>query len=133
MAEYGHLSLVEREQIARLRATGVSLSALGRRLGRVASTTSRELRRNALPIGGDRPVYAEGCDRARRQRPAVPERDQRLRRLVHQRLLETWTPEQIAGWLKPHHGHHQQPGRSHRGGRSAPLTRNASISSGAPP
>jgi len=28
------------------------------------------------------------------------ERDQRLRRFVHQRLLESWTPEQIAGWLK---------------------------------
>ena len=75
-------------------------SAIGRRLGRVASTMSRELRGNALPTGGDRPVYAEGCYRARRQRLAVLERDERLRRFVHQRLLETWTPEQIAGWLK---------------------------------
>src|SRR5688572_26096832 len=100
MAAYGHLSLVEREQIARLRATGLSLSAIGRGLGRVASTISRELRRNVLPKGGYQPVYAEGCYLARRQRPAVLERDERLRRFVHQRLLEAWTPEQIAGWLK---------------------------------
>jgi IS30 family transposase len=100
MAAYGHLSLVEREQIARLRTTGLSLSAIGRRLGRVASTISRELRRNVLPKGGYQPVYAEGCYLARRQRPAVLERDERLRRFVHQRLLEAWTPEQIAGWLK---------------------------------
>ena len=83
-----------------MRATGLSLSAIGRRLGRVASTISRELRRNALPKGGYQPVYAEGCYLARRQRPAVLERDERLRRFVHQRLLEAWTPEQIAGWLK---------------------------------
>ena len=100
MAEYGHLNLVEREQIALLRAMGLSLGAIGRRVGRVASTISRELRRNALPKGGYQPVYAEGCYLARRQRPAVLERAPRLRRFVHQRLLEGWTPEQIAGWLK---------------------------------
>ena len=80
MAEYGHLNLVEREQIALLRATGLSLGAIGRRVGRVASTISRELRRNALPKGGYQPVYAEGCYLARRQRPAVLERAPRLRR-----------------------------------------------------
>src|SRR5512134_460155 len=100
MAEYGHLSFVERELIAILRVEGLSLAAIARRLGRVTSTISREIRRNALPKGGYQPIYAEGSYRARRQRPAVLERDQRLRRFVHQRLLEAWTPEQIAGWLK---------------------------------
>ena len=100
MAEYGHLSFAEREQIALLRVEGLSLAAIARRLGRVTSTISRELRRNVLPKGGYQPIYAEGSYRARRQRPAVLERDQRLRRFVHQRLLEAWTPEQIAGWLK---------------------------------
>jgi transposase, IS30 family len=100
MTGYGHLSLAEREQIAMARAEGLSLAAIGERLGRAGSTISRELRRNALPKGGYRPVYAEGCYLARRQRPAVLERDERLRRFVHQRLLEAWTPEQIAGWLK---------------------------------
>src|SRR5215204_6824175 len=68
--------------------------------GRAASTVSRELRRNALPRGGYLPVHAEGCYRERRQRPAVLERDERLGRFVRERLLEGWTPEQIAGWLR---------------------------------
>src|SRR3954471_4122022 len=42
-----YLSLVEREEIALLRVQGYSIQAIGRRLGRAASTISRELRRNA--------------------------------------------------------------------------------------
>src|SRR5437764_15139333 len=95
-----HLELVERERLAALEAEGLSLRSIARALGRAASTISRELRRNALPKGGYLPVHAEGCYRERRQRPAVLERDERLGRFVRERLLEGWTPEQIAGWLK---------------------------------
>ena len=95
-----HLELEERERLAALKAEGLSLRAIARALGRAASTISRELRRNALPKGGYLPVHAEGCYRERRQRPAVLERDERLGRFVRERLLEGWTPEQIAGWLR---------------------------------
>ena len=98
-----HLILEERERLAASKAEGLSLRAIARRLGRLgraASTISRELRRNALPKGGYLPVHAEGCYRERRQRPAVLERDERLGRFVRDRLLEGWTPEQIAGWLR---------------------------------
>ena len=95
-----HLRLEEREQLAALRAEGLSLRTIAARLGRAASTLSRELRRNALPRGGYLPVHAEGCYLERRQRPAVLERDAKLARFVRERLLEGWTPEQIAGWLK---------------------------------
>jgi transposase, IS30 family len=95
-----HLRLEERERLAAFRAEGLSLRAIAARLGRAASTVSRELRRNALPKGGYLPVHAEGCYLERRQRPAVLERDERLGRFVRERLLEGWTPEQIAGWLK---------------------------------
>jgi transposase, IS30 family len=95
-----HLRLEERERLAVLRATGLSLRAIAGRLGRAASTISRELRRNALPRGGYLPVHAEGCYLERRQRPAILERDAKLARFVRERLLEGWTPEQIAGWLK---------------------------------
>src|ERR671933_725407 len=95
-----HLELEERERLAALKAEGLSLRAIARALGRAASTVSRELRRNALPKGGYLPVHAEGCYLERRQRPAVLERDERLGRFVRERLLEGWTPEQIAGWLK---------------------------------
>src|SRR5918912_2491455 len=100
MAGGTHLELVERERLAGLKAEGLSLRAIARALGRAASTVRRELRRNALPKGGYLPVPAEGCYRERRQRPAVLERDERLGRFVRERLLEGWTPEQIAGWLK---------------------------------
>jgi IS30 family transposase len=95
-----HLRLQEREQLAALRAEGLSLRTIAARLGRAASTISRELRRNALPKGGYLPVHAEGCYLERRQRPAILERDAKLARFVRERLLEGWTPEQIAGWLK---------------------------------
>ena len=95
-----HLRLEERERLALLKAEGLSLRAVAARLGRAASTVSRELRRNALPRGGYRPVHAEGCYLERRQRLAVLERDAKLARFVRERLLEGWTPEQIAGWLK---------------------------------
>ena len=95
-----HLELEERERLAALKAEGLSLRAIARQLGRAASTVSRELRRNALSKGGYLPVHAEGCYLERRQRQAILERDERLGRFVRDRLLEGWTPEQIAGWLK---------------------------------
>ena len=100
MSDGTHLTLEERERLAASKAEGLSLRAIARQLGRAASTISRELRRNALPKGGYLPVHAEGCYRERRQRPAVLEHDERLGRFVRERLLEGWTPEQSAGWLK---------------------------------
>src|SRR5436305_11237591 len=100
MAGGTHLGLEERERLAALKAEGLSLRGIARALGRAASTISRELRRNALPRGGYLPVHAEGRYRERRQRQAILERDAKLGRLVRERLLEGWTPAQIAGWLK---------------------------------
>jgi IS30 family transposase len=100
MTDGGHLRLEERERLAALRVEGLSRRTIAARLGRAASTVSRELRRNALPRGGYLPVHAEGCYLERRQRSAVLERDERLGRFVRERLLEGWTPEQIAGWLR---------------------------------
>src|SRR5689334_21293199 len=100
MAGGTHLELEERERLAALKAEGLSPRSIARQLGRAASTVSRELRRNALPRGGYLPVHAEGCYLDRRQRQAVLERDAKLGRFVRERLLEGWTPEQIAGWLK---------------------------------
>ncbi|WP_346347882.1 helix-turn-helix domain-containing protein [Bradyrhizobium sp. 159] len=47
-----YLSLAEREDIALLKVQGHSIQEIGRRLGRAASTVSRELRRNAATRGG---------------------------------------------------------------------------------
>ena len=47
-----YLSFAEREEIALLRVQGCSMQEVARRLGRVASTISRELRRNAATRSG---------------------------------------------------------------------------------
>jgi transposase, IS30 family len=104
-----HLRLEERERLAALRVEGLSLRAIAARLGRAASTISRELRRNALPKGGYLPVHAEGCYLERRQRQAILEQDERLGRFVRERLLEGWTPERIAGWPKRGEGRGLRP------------------------
>ncbi|WP_206664862.1 helix-turn-helix domain-containing protein, partial [Dankookia rubra] len=48
-----YLSLAEREEIALLRAQGCGVRETARRLGRAASTISRELRRNAATRCGN--------------------------------------------------------------------------------
>ena len=48
-----YLSFAEREEIALWRAQGMGVREVARRLGRAASTVSRELRRNAATRGGN--------------------------------------------------------------------------------
>jgi transposase, IS30 family len=100
MPGYAHLTADERDRIAELKADGASLRAIGRALGRAASTISRELRRNALDSGAYRPQVADGAYMLRRQRAAVLETDLNLAGYVTARLSEGWTPEQIAGRLR---------------------------------
>jgi IS30 family transposase len=47
-----YLSFAEREEIALLRAQGCTMQEVARRIGRAASTISRELRRNAATRSG---------------------------------------------------------------------------------
>jgi IS30 family transposase len=58
-----YLSFAEREEIALLRAQGCNVREVARRIGRAASTISRELRRNAAV-----PVW----NIARQQRSGMP-------------------------------------------------------------
>ncbi len=100
MSGYSHLTAEERDRIAGLKAEGLSLRAIARALGRVASTISREVRRNALDSGAYRPHVADGSYMLRRQRRAVLETDAKLAAYVMDRLAEGWTPAQIAGRLR---------------------------------
>lgn len=95
------LTLDEREEISRALAAGESIHCIASRLGRAASTISRELHRN----GG------KGCYRAARADEAAWERAHRpkpcklasnptLAQIVASKLQNQWSPEQIAGWLK---------------------------------
>ena len=94
------LSLTEREEISRGLAGGESLRAIGRRLGRSASTISREVALN----GGRWRYRACTADRAavrraRRPKPSKLAECARLRAVVESKLELRWSPQQISGWL----------------------------------
>jgi IS30 family transposase len=94
------LSLTEREEISRGLAGGESLRAIGRRLGRCASTISREVAAN----GGRKWYRACRADKAARGRMRRPKRSKlcvcpRLRAVVEAKLELRWSPQQISGWL----------------------------------
>jgi transposase, IS30 family len=96
-----YLSVAEREEIAVGLAAGQSLRVIAARLGRAASTVSREVRRNSRGAGCYRAVAAEGQAQARAARPKMARLagNERLRGLVQQRLEERWSPEQISVML----------------------------------
>ena len=86
-----YLSFAEREEIALLNTQGHSMQEIGRRLGRAASTISRELDRNAATHGGKMAYRATTAqwhaDRsARRPKPAKLASNAALRTYVEERL-----------------------------------------------
>jgi transposase, IS30 family len=95
-----YLSLAEREEIAVGVAAGLGVREIGRRLGRAASTVSREIARN-----GRRGVYravaaqARAEARARRPKPAKLAVNGVLREWVQQKLKVKWSPEEISARL----------------------------------
>jgi len=86
-----HLTFAEREEIALWRAQGLGVREVARRLGRAASTISRELRRNAATRGGDLEYRATTAQwhaerAAQRPKPAKLATNTTLRRYVQERL-----------------------------------------------
>ena len=100
----GTLSLVEREEISRGLARGDSYRAIGRALGRSASTITREVAKNK-GAGRYRAVDADdrAWRRARRPQTCLLARRPRLRDFVAAKLAEDWSPDQIAGYLVKHY------------------------------
>ncbi|WP_445276253.1 IS30 family transposase [Streptomyces sioyaensis] len=98
------LTLSERERIRDLHAAGQSLRAIGRALGRPASTISRELRANS-GITGYHPYAAHRAAAARRPRPKERKlvRESPLRNFVQDGLRRRWSPEQICHALTEGH------------------------------
>jgi len=97
-----YLSMAEREEIAVGLAAGLSFREIARRLGRPASTVSREIARNSTrgryryrAVAAQ--VRAE--DRAQRPKPAKLAGNGELHRWVQAKLKEDWSPEQISARL----------------------------------
>jgi len=92
---------MEREEISRGVAAGLSMRTIAAALKRAPSTVSREIARH----GGRETYRAEAADEAAWANARRPKRCQlatnrRLRRLVVRKLCLDWSPEQISGWLK---------------------------------
>ena len=99
-----YLSLAEREGISRGLAEGLPQAEIARRLGRPASTVSREVRRNS-PAKGPRRYRAVAAqvraeERARRPKPAKLAVNGQLRCWVQGKLEEDWSPEEISRRLE---------------------------------
>ena len=96
-----HLTLAEREEISRGLAQGEGVGAIARRLGRPASTISRELGRHG-GAGGYRAAAADAAAWAAGRRPKAAKlaTTPRLRRVVERQLKADWSPQQIAAWLR---------------------------------
>ena len=96
-----YLRLAEREEIACGLERGESMRAIGRRIGRVASTISREIDLNGQPGRPYRAVAAQAAAEARRRRPKPRKlANERLRARVQQDLEKHWSPEEIAARLR---------------------------------
>lgn len=102
-----YLSVRERMQIADLLRLGCSMRQIATRLGRHASTVSRELRRHRDANGNYLPRTADHDARRQRARPKTPmlAKNVPLRQLVQRKLNRCWSPEEISGWLKKTYPH----------------------------
>ena len=104
-----YLSLAEREEIALLRAQGCGVRETARRVGRDASTISRELRRNAATRCGNleyRATTAQWHAERAARRP-------KLAKLVENSVLRTYVQVRLAGEVAG-------PGRARVGGPVVP-------------
>ena len=88
-----YLSFAEREEIALLRAQGCTMQEVARRIGRAASTISRELRRNAATRSGGleyRATTAQWHAERSARRP-------KQAKLVLNAALRAYVQERLAG------------------------------------
>jgi IS30 family transposase len=108
------LTLAEREQIADLRREGASLRAIGRALGRPASTIKREID-NRSADGVYRPYRAQRAWASGRARPKQRKLllDGPLRDFVADGLRRRWSPQQVCHALVRQHPDNQGMRVSH--------------------
>jgi IS30 family transposase len=98
-----YLDRDERYELARLKDVGLTQAEIGRRMGRSASTISRELKRNRDPRTGEyQPERAHALAWQRQRRPKASKltRYPLLRAVVQQLLDKRYSPDQIAGRLR---------------------------------
>lgn len=98
-----HLTLLEREEISRGIAKGLTVRAIALQLNRSPSTVSRELNRH----GGINKYRATKADQTAWKNAARPKScklasNPDLCNIVTDKLQHKWSPQQISGWLSNH-------------------------------
>lgn len=89
---YSHLSIIERGQLEALHRLGWSTRKIGHELGRHPSTIARELRRGSEVRG----YFAQSAQIAYHERRASSVPASKLANELTEKLIQTWSPEQIA-------------------------------------
>ncbi|MCK5616991.1 IS30 family transposase [Candidatus Pacearchaeota archaeon] len=99
MAKYQRLTFIEREEISREIASGVSLRAVSKILGRSPSTISREINRCVVAPKFYRSFFAQQRSNKilhQTHRNKKLNNNKNLRKVVFFYLRKKWSPEQIA-------------------------------------
>lgn len=103
MSLYDHLTILEREEIAKCRAQGYSIRGIARKLKRSPSTISREINRNAFEPEQYSPIIAQRLYFLKRKNCGRKKilSDSYLKHTIKRLFLEEqWSPEEIAFRLK---------------------------------
>jgi len=93
---YRRVTVTERRLIRMWRQAGYGQREIARRLGRSASTISREITRNTGGCGY-RPEQAHGLAQERARRPGPRRFTEEVQADAEARLADGWTPEMISG------------------------------------
>lgn len=101
---YCHLSSEERYVISYLVLDDLSLREIGRRIGRHHSTISREIKRNRPTYADDAVYWYDAAQQYADQRKAKArhwrkQSNKQLGHYIQSKLINDWSPEQIAGRL----------------------------------
>ncbi|MCJ7615957.1 MAG: IS30 family transposase [Desulfobacterales bacterium] len=101
---YTHLSSNERYVISHLVLYGLSLREISRRLQRHHSTISREIKRNRPTYADDAVYWYEPAQEFADQRKRIPHHwirksNAQLMNYLKCKLMQDWSPEEIAGRL----------------------------------
>ncbi len=99
MIKYQRISFLEREEISRHIASGLSIRRIAQGLARAPSTISREINRSVVGRKYYRAIFAQGSSNVIRHKLRANRKldnNTALREFVLQYLAKNWSPEQVA-------------------------------------
>lgn len=100
---YHHLRYEQRCKIEAFMKVGFQQNDIAEEMGVSASTISREIKRNTLWTGLYSPSQAHGFYHLRRRQSRHPKKfTASVEKMVKEKVLLDWSPEQISGYGKRH-------------------------------